>query len=253
MYGTIGSLPLFSIVEETLNVQEKHPQSRGTRTSDIGEKSSFLARHVLFHDLDEHGLQEVERLSILTTYSPGRILYRPGETATALLLLLSGEVHLYHLSTDGRKLITATLTSGASFGELPLLSTGIHTSFAEVVEDARLCIINRHDVEHLLLQYPGITRNMLTTMCQRCSQLETQLTNIAFKSTTAQLATLLLQLAGSSNRIEGLSHEALAEHLGVYRETVSVALRELKESGALELGRKHVTIQDKALLETFAP
>jgi len=236
-------------------VQEKQSASQGKalRLSDTGEKTSFLARHMLFQDIDEHGLQEVERLSTLTTYSPGRILYRPGETGTALLLVLAGEVHLYHLSTDGRKLITDTLTVGASFGEFSLLGTGIHTSFAEVIETARLCIINRHDVEHLLIQYPSFTRNLLTSMCQRCSQLETQLTNITFKSTTAQLATLLLQLAGSSNRIEGLSHEALAEHLGVYRETVSVALRELKESGALELGRKHVIIQNKALLETFAP
>ena len=218
----------------------------------MSEKTSFLAQHVLFQGLDEHGLQEVERLSLLATYSPGRILYRPGEPGMALLLLLSGEVQLYQLSTDGRKLITATLTSGASFGELPLLGTGVHTSFAEVIEDVRLYIINRHDTEHLLTQYPTITRNLLTVMSQRCSQLETQLTSIAFKSTTAQLASLLLQLAGSSNRIEGLSHEALAEHLGVYRETVSVALRELRESGVLELGRKHVIIQNKALLETFA-
>lgn len=237
-----------------MSVQDKQSasQEQATRIPYRSEKAAFLARHVLFHNLDDHVLQEVERVTTVAAYSPGRILYRPGEVAASLFLLMSGEVQLYQLSTDGRKLITATLHSGDSFGALPLPDRNNHTSFAEVVEESRLCLINRHDVEYLAIQYPTITRALLNIVFQRCSQLETQLTDTAFKSTTARLAALLLQLANTSNRIEGLSHEALAEHLGVYRETVSVALRELKESGVLELRRKYVIIHDKALLETFA-
>ena len=235
-------------MQEKQSVQR---QGQAFQLSDAGDKAAFLARHVLFQHLDAHVLQDVERLSTLTAYSPGRILYRPGESGTALFLVMSGEVQLYHLSTDGRKLITNTLTSGAFFGALPMLDSHIHTSFAEVMTHTRLCVMNRHDIEQLLHQQPSVALAMLKVMSQRCAEFEAQLINTTFKSTTARLATLLLQLAHSSNRIEGMSHEALAEHLGVYRETVSVALRELKESGALELGRKYVTIQNRATLEAF--
>jgi len=52
--------------------------------------------------------------------------------------------------------------------------------------------------------------------------------------------------------VDGLSHEELAEHLGVYRETVSVVLRDLKDAGVIELGRKHITICNKTLLKELA-
>ena len=80
-------------------------------------------------------------------------------------------------------------------------------------------------------------------------QIEAQLVNTAFKSVNARLATLLLQLAQGTQGVDGFSHEELAERLGTYRETVSVALRDLKESGAIELGRKHITICNKGLLQ----
>ena len=234
-------------------MQEKQASSQGRtfRPSDTNEKASFLAHHALFQDLDEHARQEVERLATLANYAPGRILYRPGEAGTAFFLLMSGEVQLYHLSADGRKLITATLTPGATFGEVPVFGMELHLSFAEVVSNARLCVLNRYDLETLLLHQPHIARALLKILGHRAIQLEAQLTAIAFKGATARLAMLLLQLSSGSNRIEGLSHEALAERLGVYRETVSNSLRELRESGALEVGRKHVIIHNKSVLEMF--
>src|SRR2546429_7987418 len=93
---------------------------------------------------------------------------------------------------------------------------------------------------------------------QRSIQLEAQLVATTFKSTPARLATLLLHLAQPGEKadrqlvVEGLSQEALAERLGVYRETVSAALRELKELGAIEPGRKSISICSIQMLEEMA-
>ncbi len=171
---------------------------------------------------------------------------------TTLFLLVSGTVHLYHLSTDGRKLITATPEIDTCFGEIALLGNGTYSSFAEVIKEARICVIGKHDVEQLIMHKPFITNTLLKSAGQHFAQVEAQLINTTFKSVNARLATLLLQLAQKTSMVDGLSHEELAEHLGVYRETVSVALRDLKEAGAIELGRKHVTICNRPLLEEIA-
>ena len=229
-------------------------QVQTNRLPDINaeDKATFLARNAIFRQLDVAELHDIERIATLVTYASGRILYRPGEKGTTLFLLLSGIVHLYHLSTDGRKLIIATPTTDSCFGEVALLGNSTHNSFAEVIKEARICVISKHDIEQLTAHKPSVTSALLKSVGQHFAQLEAQLVNTTFKSVNARLAMLLLQLAHETWIVDGLSHEELAEHLGVYRETVSVALRDLKEAGAIELGRKHVTICNKLLLQEIA-
>lgn len=125
----------------------QQPQQQGQigRLLDIKteEKVTFLARNDIFRQLDTAELHDIERSTTFATYAPGRVLYQPGEKGTTLFLLVSGVVHLYHLSTDGRKLITATPEPGTCFGEIALLGNDTHSSFAEVIKEARVGIISR--------------------------------------------------------------------------------------------------------------
>ncbi len=232
--------------------EKQFPNARMTSSR---QEEGFLAHSDIFGPLHPAERSELERIITMTTCPPGRILYRPGDRGTTLFLLNAGSVQLYHLSKDGRKLITATLSMGASFGALPLTGQHIQTSFAEVVESSQIGVIAINDIEHLLIQRPTIALALLRMLGQRLVQLEAQLIDTTFKSTSARLAALLLQLArqqGGLFVVEGLSHEELAERLGVYRETVSTALRELKDAGAITLGRKHITISQLTLLKELA-
>jgi len=235
-------------------------RSRTQRTSfsseKVAETISFLTQSDIFRHLDGAALAELERTITVITCPPGRIICRPGERGNAFFILQSGSVQLYHLSTDGRKLIIATLGAGDCFGEMLLLGHTTHNDFAEATTNASIYAINRQDIEHLLLQQSGVTLALLKKMSQRLALLEVQLINTTFKSMPARLAALLLQLAQSKEQetlvVEGLSHEELAERLGVYRETVSTTLRDLREAGAIELGRKHITINKPQLLRDIA-
>ncbi len=230
--------------------EKQNQQSQHIHKSE--EKAAFLARSDIFRQLNVAELHDVERIATIVTYAPGRVLYRPGEKVTTLFLLISGIVHLYHLSTDGRKLIIATPDIDSCFGEIALLGDGVYSSFAEVITEARIGMIGKHDIEQLTANRPSVTTALLRSMGQNFAHIEEQLVNTSFKSVNARLATLLLQLAQGSQKVDGLSHEELAEHLGTYRETVSVALRDLKETGAIELGRKHIAICNKRLLQEIA-
>lgn len=236
-------------------MREKQSQNHSTTPSHKQEGSSFLAHSDIFGHLTRAEISELERITIVITCQPGRIFYRPGDKGSTLFLLNTGRVQLYHLSTDGRKLVTATLGAGAYFGEQPLLGQHMHTSFAEAIELSQIGVMTSHDVENLLVQKPEVALALLRAMEQRLVQLEAQLIDTTFKGTPARLATLLLQLAyqqGNALVVEGLSHEELAERLGVYRETVSTALREFKDMGAIVSGRKHITINEPTRLKEIA-
>ncbi|HLI06803.1 MAG TPA: Crp/Fnr family transcriptional regulator [Ktedonobacteraceae bacterium] len=247
-------------------MREKQAQTQGQRFStaqqraeSIAGKAAFLGQSPLFGSLEAAEIGELDRVTSVLTCEQGRILYRPGERSTQFFLLKSGRVQLYHLSTDGRKLIMATIEPGSCFGELPLTGSELYQSFAEAIEDALVYVMNRGDVEHLLAQKPAALLTLLQMAGQRSTQLELQLVDTTFKSTNARLATLLLQLARSEQAsgdaelvVSGFSQGELADRLGVYRETVALALRELKECGAIELGRKHITLCRPELLQEQA-
>lgn len=240
----------------------REKRSQGLRSPSFPEKgegkAAFLASSAIFQHLTEEEISALERVTTIIACSPGRILYRPGETGNTLFLVYTGQVQLYHLSPDGRKLITATLNKGACFGELPLIGQERYMSFAEAIEETRVCMIHKAEIEHLLQQQPSVALALLHTLAQRFAQMESQLIDTTFKGTTARLATLLLQLATPQQAdtgtqvVDGLSQEELAARLGVYRETVSSSLRDLRDAGAIELGRKHITITNAALLEDLA-
>jgi CRP-like cAMP-binding protein len=239
-----------------VRAKRSHNQRISFSSEKADETISSLTQNDIFRHLDIDALTELERTITVITCPPGRIIYRPGERGNALFILQSGSVQLYHLSTDGRKLIIATLTVGDCFGEVLLLGQNTHNDFAEATTTSSICSINKQDIEPLLLQQSGVTLALLKKMSQRLALLEAQLINTTFKSMPARLAALLLQLAQDKEQeilvVEGLSHEELAERLGVYRETVSTALRDLREAGAIELGRKHITINKPQLLRDIA-
>ncbi|NJK53915.1 MAG: winged helix-turn-helix domain-containing protein [Leptolyngbyaceae cyanobacterium SU_3_3] len=64
---------------------------------------------------------------------------------------------------------------------------------------------------------------------------------------------MLLTLADpDSDVIKGVSHQALADHLGTYRETVSAILRDFKRQGLVELGYRRIQLVDVESLQDVA-
>ena len=63
---------------------------------------------------------------------------------------------------------------------------------------------------------------------------------------------LLVTLDRSTSSVLPLTHEAMAEMLGVHRPTLSVALQSLVKAGAVRSGRGQIEIMDRTLLEDIA-
>ncbi|MBI4788827.1 MAG: Crp/Fnr family transcriptional regulator [Chloroflexi bacterium] len=211
----------------------------------------YLLKNELFRDLSESDMQELDRITAMTTCEPGRIFYAPGETGEVFFLLKKGRVQIYRLSPEGKKLVIATLEAGTLFGEMALVGQGMYNTFAEAVEPCILCAMSRRDVEMLIARFPKVGLRFLEVMGQRLTEAERRLEGLAFKSIPAQLAALLLQLA-RDNCVEGYTHQQLAEMIGTYRETVTQILDDFKAQGLIEIGRKQIEIRDARRLRELA-
>ena len=224
------------------------------RSLDAGAlKRHYLQQVEVFQDLTEMQIHEVERSTRMSTVGPGRILHHPDEKSEMLFLLKSGRVQIYRISPDGKRFVISNIEPGMFFGEMALLGQAVHDSFAETLEESTLCGISRRDLEYLIGRFPTVGVRIMQTLADRLSEAESQLEDLALKSLTARLATLILRLSTDTNaRVMGLTHNDLAERVGTSRETATQALNELKNAGLIAIGRKRIDVLNRQALEDVA-
>lgn len=216
------------------------------------EKMRHLSTMELFQDLSEKEREELDRITTMSTVRKGKVFYRPEETGEVLFILKEGQVQLYRISPEGKKLVIATLGKGSLFGEMALLGQRMHNTFAEATTDCTICVMSRTDLERLILQRPQVGLRILEITGRRLRDAEARLEDMAFKGIPARLASLLLRLAGEEDEIVGMTHQDLAEMVGTYRETATQVLNDLKSKGLVEIGRKRLVIKDRAGLQAVA-
>jgi len=218
------------------------------------EKMRYLSELAVFQDLSPREMEELNRITTMSTVQKGRVFYRPEEPGEVLFILKEGKVQLYRISPEGKKLVITTLGSHTLFGEMALLGAKMHNTFAEAVEDCLICVMSRNDLERLILSKPQVALRILEITGRRLRDAEERLENMAFKGIPARLASMLLRLAEEqgTSEITGLTHQDLAESVGTYRETATQVLNDLKAAGYIDIGRKRITVLDVAGLTTVA-
>ncbi len=214
--------------------------------SQPAEKMRYLSELAVFQDLSPREMEELNRITTMSTVQKGRVFYRPEEPGEVLFILKEGKVQLYRISPEGKKLVITTLGSHTLFGEMALLGAKMHNTFAEAVEDCLICVMSRNDLERLILSKPQVALRILEVTGRRLRDAEERLENMAFKGIPARLASMLLRLAEEqgTNEITGLTHQDLAESVGTYRETATQVLNDLKAEGYIDIGRKRITVLD---------
>jgi CRP/FNR family cyclic AMP-dependent transcriptional regulator len=218
--------------------------TRHAQTSDIdGLKLTHLKGTELFQDFTREQLEPFHHTIQMATCRAGHVFYRPGETGEAMFLLKEGAAQLYRLSPDGRKFVFAEIPASSIFGEMACIGQAMYECFAEATADSVICTLSRSDVQRLILAYPQFAVRLIETIGKRLVEAERQLEALAFKTVIPRLADLL-QRESQSGLIEGLSHQDVAERLGVHRETATYALNELKAAGLVELGRRRIRVID---------
>jgi CRP-like cAMP-binding protein len=225
-----------------------------TAVAQPAEKLRYLSELTVFQDLSPREMQELNRIITMSTVPRGRVFYRPEEPGEVLFILKEGRVQLYRISPEGKKLVITTLGPHTLFGEMALLGTKMHNTFAEAIDDCLICVMSRTDLERLILNKPQVALRILEVTGKRLREAEERLENMAFKGIPARLASLLLRLAEEqgNDEIAGLTHQDLAESVGTYRETATQVLNDLKAQGLIEIGRKRIKIIDPARLTEIA-
>lgn len=211
--------------------------------TDLEQKIGYLKTIDIFQDLSKEEMLKMEKSVTMSTCKAGKVFFRPDDMAQVLFILKKGRVQFYKISPEGKKLIVSTIGPETVFGEMSILGQELYDTFAEAVDDCVLCVMSYHDVERLILKKPRVALRFMQLLSGRLKDSETRLEELAFKSITGRLATLVLRLYDEQGSvIKGYTHQDLADMIGAYRETATQTLNEFKSAGLIEIGRKRITV-----------
>jgi CRP/FNR family transcriptional regulator, cAMP and macrophage regulator len=112
--------------------------------------------------------------------------------------------------------------------------------------------LEREDLEALLASHPMIAQRFLYSLASRLERMQRRLLQLTGGELRTQLASLLLDEAGTDSEPVALPQATLAELLGARRPSVNRVLKELEARGMIRLAYRRVDILDAGALARVA-
>jgi len=183
----------------------------------------------------------------------GKVLCEPGAVLDYVYFPTTSVISLLYVTEDGSCTETAVVGSEGMIGVSIFM--GAETAACQtVVQNAgyayrlnKKSLKQKFDrsspVRHVLLRYTQalITHMAQTAVCNRHHSVEQQLCRW-----------LLVNLDRSPTNELTITHELIANKLGVRREGVTDAAGKLRSAGLIQYNRGHITVLDRARLEDLS-
>jgi len=217
------------------------------------KKLWYLKRINVFSGLSWGEMRELKRITRMVSYGKNEMIYLPGDPSETVFLLKKGRVKISRLSEEGREATLAILEPGEIFCELEALQAVPRESLVQALEPVMVCEIRREDFNRYLYQCPEVGGKVIKWFGGRLRQIETRVSDLVFKSASARLAQLLIDLSRSMGISENgsirlqtrLTHQNLANLIGTSRETVSTLISQFVNHGLIAQDRRYILILDE--------
>jgi len=216
----------------------------------MNDKFWYLKSCELFERLTPVQIQRLEARARSRKFERKSLVYVPTDAGDSVMLLTSGRVKIYHLTSDGKQALLAIIDPGEMFGELAMLDSGEREEFAETMEASSIVLIPGSVVQQLMEESPQLSLGVTKMMGLRRRRVERRLKSLLFRSNRERLIHLLLELVEKYGQRtdEGirigikLSHQDLASIIGSTRETVTVVLGELQTERNVIIKRRQIIL-----------
>ena len=197
----------------------------------------------IFSRLTDAQLQTLARRTRLVALAAGETLFRHGDRARALYLLVQGQLKLFRTSASGDEMIVELLEPGATFAESRafLEHPHFHVSCAALV-DAEVAAVDLPTFLAVLHDSVDTCLLLLRRMSERAERHIDDIDRLALQSGTCRVAGYLLaQLpSGRDEYPLKVAKGVMASRLGIRAETLSRILKQLSAEGVVSVSSRNI-------------
>jgi CRP/FNR family transcriptional regulator len=191
----------------------------------------------------------------------GTPLFEQDTPATNIYFLHEGQVRLFLPGSPGSGISTRLLEilgPGDWFGSPALAGSKAYGIRAVAVTRAKLTVLPVNLVISRLQESPAMAVGLIRHLAARLAAARQDAGTLVFEDTNARLIKTLLQFsktAAATPEEDGqgvilrITHQQLAQAVGAARETVSLALTQLRHRNVLKTGRNRLWFNPQVLQE----
>lgn len=189
----------------------------------------------------------------------GSYLFREGQPANEMYIILSGKVQISKMNAEGRELYLRLCNYNDIVGELTLFTQDPKYLFnARIVEDGEAAALNITDLENALFNNSKIAHEFLKWMNDHIRKTVTKFRDLVLNGKKGALYSTLIRLSNSYGieREDGiyinvpLTNQDLANYCGTARESISRMLSDLRDEGIISIDRKKIIVHDIQFLKS---
>jgi CRP/FNR family cyclic AMP-dependent transcriptional regulator len=216
-----------------------------------------MQRDELFCDLSKPALAGLDSISSSATYPKGALLFVEGQDPRGIFVICNGRVKLSASSADGKSVILRIAESGEVVGLPGSISGKPYEVTAEALEPIQANFIPREPFLKFLREHGEAAVRVAEILSDIYHATYQEVRYLGLSgSATEKLARFLLDLTAVEGADKGtlratltLTHEEIAEMIGLSRETVSRLFANFKRKKLIEVHGSALVITNKAGLE----
>ena len=191
----------------------------------------------------------------LRRFAAGATLFRAGDRATGLFVILEGEVRVLR-ARAGRQSVIHSEGPGGTLAEVPLFEGGTLPATAVAISPTRCLVIRGDALTDIMRDDPAVALLFLRRLSARVRNLVERLDRVSSQSVMARLAAFLHERSLVSRTAWftlGMTQADLAEELGTVREVIVRSLAHLRRDGLIvAVGRGRYVLRDAEALHRLA-
>lgn len=189
----------------------------------------------IFSHLEMDELEEVFQRINHQSMKKGEYLFMAGDRSSSLFVIHKGKVRIYRLNDNGEEQLIRVLTHSDFTGELSLFSVDEESkSYAEVLEDAEVCRINREDIYGLMQKYPDISIKIIESFAERLNDSESLTTNISLLNSREKLIEYIRTHTKNGKLVLTMTKKNLASYLSMQPETLTRTFKKLENESVIK-------------------
>jgi CRP-like cAMP-binding protein len=224
------------------------------------DRVSLLTSGPLFRQIGAEDAAEIAAHGRETRVRSRGIVFREGEPAAGMHLVLEGRVKLVQSATAGHEVIVRIVGPGEILAAVAVLAGSTYPATARSLEPVRLLSWPRDPLRDLLLRHPQLALNALGILATRVRELQERLLEVSTERVAQRIARALVRLARQTGRRvpDGvlidvrLSRQDLAELTGTTLFTVSRTLSEWQGLGIVRSHSGRVVVTSPHALVSIA-
>jgi CRP/FNR family transcriptional regulator, cyclic AMP receptor protein len=221
--------------------------------------SCKLCSKGFFCHLPKAVMEAFQRIKFTIGYPPGAILFVEGQACRGIYMLCKGRVKLSVTSSDGHTIILKTSRPGEVLGLNAAIAKIPYETTAETGQPCQVNFVKRADFLKFLAEHGDASMHAAIQVGNDCQQAYQQIRSFTTSSSSQRMARLILEWSQEDSGVAAahgikvhLTHDEIAQMIGMSRETVTRTLASFRHQGIAELHGSTLLIRNISVIHQLA-